>query len=163
MNATTVRVSLIALSLSMLGACAEARPAGSPADTDLSVVDEGGSSLPGEYKLWSPRSKDECTTSNSSCSVNLAEGDYYLTFKKLHGGRLAAAGGTGSTGGERATGCLRARVHLVPGQEIVCKKVAEFNCSREATETMNCGAASAAKNGPGAKSAAPNELPPDGQ
>jgi hypothetical protein len=154
-------VVLSLLAVAALAACAGARPAGSAPDTDLSVFEEGGSSVPGEYSMWSPGNKDTCETSGSGCSVALPEGDYYLTFKKLRGGRLASAGG-GNAGGDRSSGCLRARVHLLPGVEIKCKKIAEYNCHRDATETMDCGPASSAKYGAAQhKPVPPAEPPPE--
>jgi hypothetical protein len=158
-----IRFSLVLslVAIAALAACAGARPAGSAPDTDLSVLDEGGGSVPGTYEMWGPREKDNCETSGSGCSVALPEGDYYLTFRKLRGGRLASAGG-GNAGGDRSSGCLRARVHLVPGVEIKCKKIAEYNCQRAATETMDCGPASSAKYGAAQhKPVPPPDLPPE--
>ena len=163
MKLESIRFSLV-LSLvaaASLAACAGAKSKDSPSDTDLSVVEEGGSSVPGEYSMWSPKNKDGCETSGSGCSVALPEGDYYLTFKKLRGGRLASSGG-GNAGGDRASGCLRARVHLLPGVEIKCKKIAEYNCQRAATETMDCGPASSVQYGAAQhKPVPPPELPPE--
>ena len=155
----TVAASLFLVS------CAAGKPAGSPADTDLYVVDDSGSSVPGDYEMWSPKNKDACSTSGSGCSVSLPEGDYYMTFAKMRGGRVNASGannGGGNIGGEKRAGCLRARVHLVPGVEIHCKKIAEYNCARQATETMDCGAAQSSRYGPAQKAPQPPaELPPE--
>jgi hypothetical protein len=95
-NASTARIAisrssllLAALVFASLAACAtDGHAAGGPADTDLSVVDEGGSSVPGQYELWG-HNKDNCTTGGSGSSVNLPEGDYTFTFTKERFGRLA--------------------------------------------------------------------------
>lgn len=140
MNVFSSRVCFMAMAL-ILTACAEARPKSDLPDTKLTVLDEGGSSIPGSYSLQGgPGKADSCETSGSGCPVNLPEGEYNLTFIKSGGGAMAKSSGTGGgyAGSERGVGCLRATVHLTPGASIVCKKVREYSCNRRAQETMQC-------------------------
>jgi len=135
-NALTSGLLVAALALA---GCAAARPPGSPPDTEVSVVDASGSSVPGEYELVGA-AKDSCQTSGDGCAVNLPEGDYSFRFSKTRYGRFAQAGGV-EAGGEKVSGCLRARVHLVPGTPITCKQLAPYSCAGSASETMDCGQA----------------------
>lgn len=142
MNASIARIALIAFALA---GCAELRPTSDYPDTDLGVVDEGGTSVAGEYVLWAKGHEESCRASGYSCPVNVPEGDYNLTFYKQNSGGMAQAGG-GNSGHDHFSGCLRARIHLVPGTAIKCKKLTEYNCAAGATETMDCGPARAAAN-----------------
>ena len=126
----------------LLTACAHARAPGAPPDTEVTVVDETGDAIPGEARFWSRAQGDQCSVSNQSCDLSLPAGDYSFTFRKVRAGSVGGSIG-GSTGGERGAGCLRARVHLVPGTKVVCKKRGEFNCAKGANETMDCGPAAA--------------------
>jgi len=130
----------------LLAACAETRPGGVPADTELSVLDDSGATIPGEYEISNPANKDVCNSSGASCAVNVPEGDYTLSFTKVRFGRLVTSGG-GNAGGDRGVGCLRARVHLVPGEKITCKQRVDFDCAESAVETMDCGPSAAARYG----------------
>jgi len=94
-----------------------------------------------------------------SCTVALPTGDYSLTFRKERAGRPGSQIG-GTVQSERAAGCLRARVHVVPGQKIVCKKKGEFNCAKGVYETMDCGNAAAVRYGYKPK---PGDEPPSEQ
>ncbi len=145
MNSPIARTALIGLAL-LLGACAEARPASDSPDTDLAVVDEAGTSIPGEYSLTGKGKEDSCHSSGSGCALNVPEGDYNLRFNKISLGFMASAGG-GNSGHDRGRGCLRARVHVVPGKPIICKKKAEYSCAAGVEETMDCGPASAPRYG----------------
>lgn len=131
----------------LLAACAHS-PSGGPADTDLNVTDELGEPLLGTIDLWSKKNQDKCVLYGSGCSVALPVGDYTMTFRKERAGRAGTQVG-GTVQSEKSAGCLRARVHIVPGQKVTCKKrkEAEFNCARGANETMDCGDAAAVRYG----------------
>ena len=128
----------------LLAACGETRQGGTPIDTELSVLDDAGGTIPGEYEISNPANQDICNTSSASCAVNVPAGDYNLNFTKVRFGRLVTSGG-GNGGGERGVGCLRARVHLVPGEKITCKQLKDFDCGEKAVETMDCGPAAIAR------------------
>jgi hypothetical protein len=144
--------------LAALAACAHARPEGSPAETEVTVVDEGGEPILGEVSFWSRLNTDHCTVDSTSCAVALPTGDYSFTFRKVRAGRVGGSIG-GSVGGEKMAGCLRARVHVTPGTKVVCKKSADFNCARGVYETMDCGASAAKRYG--YKPRPDDEPPPD--
>jgi hypothetical protein len=147
--------------LLLLTACAGARPAGAPAETEVQVVDEAGEVILGNVSFWSRKGVEECSIDNSdSCTISLPTGDYSFTFRKVRAGRVGGSIG-GTTGGEKAAGCLRARVHVVPGTKIVCKKRAEFNCAKGAYETMDCGNSAAVRYGYKPKPAGEDDSPPD--
>jgi len=147
-----------ALALLLVAACAE-RKADASADTEVQVVDELGEPLLGTSSMWSMRSQDQCTQYGGSCTVAVPLGDYALTFRKERAGRPGSSIG-GQVQAEKAAGCLRARVHVVPGRKIVCKKNGEFNCAKGVYETMDCGSAAAVRYGYKPK---PEDEPPQGQ
>ena len=148
----------ILLALLLATACAERRADGPP-DTEVQVTDELGEPLIGTSSFWSMRTNDKCVQYGSSCTVAVPLGDYSFTFRKERAGRVATQIG-GTVQSERSAGCLRARVHVVPGQKIVCKKHGEFTCAKGVYETMDCGAAAAVRYGYKPK---PGEEPPDNQ
>ena len=148
----------IALALLLLTACA-GRKADGPPDTEVQIVDELGEPLLGSSSFWSRNVQDKCIQSGEACTVALPTGDYSLTFKKERAGRAGSQIG-GTVQSERSAGCLRARVHVVPGQKIVCKKKADFNCEKGVYETMDCGAAAAVRYGYKPR---PEDEPPPGQ
>ena len=125
--------------------CAHAQADGPP-DTEVTVGDELGEPLLGNISFWSRHTQDKCQLYGSSCTVALLTGDYALTFRKERAGRVASQIG-GTVQSEKQAGCLRARVHVVPGQKIVCKKKGEFNCAKGASETLDCGTAAAVRYG----------------
>lgn len=135
----------IGLALMLLAACAGRRPDG-PADTEVQVVDELGEPLLGTSSLWSRDTNDKCVQYGQSCTVALPSGDYSLIFRKERAGRPGSQLG-GTVQSEKAAGCLRARVHVVPGQKIVCKKKADYSCEKGVDETMDCGNAAAVRYG----------------
>ena len=128
------------------GCATSGSSSGGGAWTDVSVVDEKGDSIAGEILLWSRGTEEKCMQDGASCPVQVAAGFYSMHFRKMRAGRLAQFGGT-SAGGDKASGCLRARINLVPGLKITCRKKAEFNCSKGANETMDCGEAAASRVG----------------
>src|SRR5262249_11538161 len=103
----------------LLAACAHAGGNG-PADTEIQVLDRSGQPLSGSITLWSRGDKDNCTIYGSSCTVALPTGDYSVTFHKERAGRVGGSIG-GPVQGTKSSGCLRARVHVVPGQKVQCK------------------------------------------
>ena len=104
-----------------LAACAHARDPNAPPDTEVTVVDETGDPILGHAAFYSRDAKDDCSVNSSSCVVTLPAGDYSFTFRKERPGKAGTSiGGMVST--EHGAGCLRARVHLTPGQKISCKK-----------------------------------------
>jgi hypothetical protein len=117
-----------------------------PPDTEVTVVDETGEPILGSVNFWSQAAKDNCSLSNSSCTVAVPAGDYSFTFRKERAGRAGSSIG-GMVQDARGSGCLRARVHVVPGQKISCKKTSEYNCGRGIYGNMDCGAAAAARYG----------------
>jgi hypothetical protein len=129
----------------LLAACADAGGSG-PADTEFQVLDRSGEPLLGTINLWSRGDKDNCTIYGSSCTVSLPTGDYSVTFHKEPAGRVS-----GSVGGQvqdtKASSCLRARVHVVPGQKVVCKKTGEFTCAQGAYGNLDCGESDSARYG----------------
>lgn len=132
--------------LAVLVSCAHAKGPGEPADTEITVTDESGESILGEAFFYKGATKESCVIYGSSCTVAVPAGDYSLTFRKERAGRAGSSiGGTVSSG--RLKGCLRAVVHVVPGQKLFCKKKGEFNCAKGAYETLDCGDASAVKSG----------------
>ncbi|TMA32895.1 MAG: hypothetical protein E6J88_01640 [Deltaproteobacteria bacterium] len=148
----------IALALLLLTACAGRKPDGPP-DTEVQIVDELGDPLLGTSSFWARATQDKCVQYGESCTVALPTGDYSLTFRKERAGRPGSQIG-GTVQSERAAGCLRARVHVVPGQKIVCKKKGEFNCAKGVYETMDCGNAAAVRYGYKPK---PGDEPPSEQ
>jgi hypothetical protein len=153
-----MRILLAALLFT--AACAH-KNADGPQDTEVTVTDELGEPLLGTISFWSRSTQDKCTLYGSSCTVAVPTGDYSMSFRKERAGRVASQVG-GTVQSEKSAGCLRARVHVVPGQKIACKKrkEAEFNCARGANETMDCGTAAAVRYG--YKPRADDE-PPTGQ
>jgi hypothetical protein len=133
------------LALALTPACATTREGGPPS-TDISVLDEHGDGIAGEIKLWSRKAEDKCVQEAQSCFVEVPAGFYTLTFLKMRAGRLGMGQGRGGAG-EKTTGCLRARVQLLPGKKVVCKKRGEFNCEPGGQETMDCGEAAATRYG----------------
>ena len=154
-----MRILLAALLLA--AACAHGRADGTP-DTEVTVTDEGGEPLLGTVSFWARGdTQDKCVLYGTSCTVALATGDYAMSFRKERAGRVASQVG-GTVQSEKSAGCLRARVHVVPGQKITCRKrkEAEFNCAKGANETMDCGAAAATRYGYKPR---PDDEPPQGQ
>ena len=139
-------LACVLTSCAFSAACATTSGGGGVAYTDLSVVDEKGDSMAGEISLWSRGAEEKCMQDGLSCPVQVAAGLYSMNFRKMRAGRLAQFGGT-SAGGDKGSGCLRAKINLVPGKKIVCKKKAEFNCNKGAYETMDCGEAAATRYG----------------
>jgi hypothetical protein len=135
----------ILLALTLLTACA-GRKADGPAETDVQITDELGDPLLGTSSFWSRNTQDKCVQYGSSCAVSVPTGDYSLTFRKERAGRPGSQIG-GPVQTEKSAGCLRARVHVTPGQKIVCKKKGEFNCAKGVYETMDCGGAAAMRYG----------------
>jgi hypothetical protein len=135
----------LALAL-LLASCAHGGQADGPADTEIEVHDQGGDPLLGSMSFWSRDKKDNCTVYGASCSVSLPAGDYSVTFHKERAGRVASQVG-GPVQEARRSGCLKARVHLVPGQKIVCRQTGEFNCSAGAYGNLDCGGSDAARYG----------------
>ena len=133
------------LALVLLTACAERRADG-PADTEVSIVDEQGEPLLGSASFWSRNTNDKCVQYGASCAVAIPTGDYSLTFRKERAGRVASQVG-GTVQSEKAAGCLRARVHVIPGQKIVCRKTRPFDCAKGAYDNMDCGGAAAVRYG----------------
>jgi hypothetical protein len=120
--------------------------------TDVSVVDEKGDSIAGEVSLFGKGVDEKCLQDGYSCPIDAPAGTFALSFRKMRAGRLANLGsanptGSGSANSDKGVGCLRARVQVTPGQKIVCKKKAEFNCARGVWDTMDCGDANASKFG----------------
>jgi hypothetical protein len=144
----TSRAALAALLLAA-SACAGSRYPGVE-DTLVVVTDEAGEVLAGEVSLYSRSAEDRCETDDHPCSMRVPGGFYSIGFRKARPTRVTSGIG-GSTGDERYRGCLRARVKLVPGTMITCKKQLEFNCARGAYDTMECGPATAARYGYKAK------------
>ncbi|MGZ6142236.1 MAG: hypothetical protein ACXWLM_02805 [Myxococcales bacterium] len=134
------------LALTLLTAACAGRKADGPPDTEVQVTDELGDSLIGNISLWSRNTQDKCEQYGSACTVAVPTGDYSMTFRKERAGRPGSSIG-GTVQSERSAGCLRARVHVVPGQKIVCKKTGEFNCAKGVYETMDCGNAAAVRYG----------------
>jgi hypothetical protein len=141
----------------LLAACAHAPAADGPPETEVAVLDEAGEPLLGNVSFWSRNRTDECTVYGSSCAVSLPTGDYSFTFRKERAGRTGSSIG-GMVPTEKLAGCLRSRVHVTPGQKIVCKKTGEFNCARGAYETMDCGNSAAVRYGYKAR---PGDEPPE--
>ena len=137
-------------------ACAHAQSPDTSPQTEVTVVDEAGDPLLGSISFWSRNANDECTVYGSSCSVSVPTGDYSFTFRKQRAGRVGSSIG-GQVQAERNAGCLRARVHITPGQKVTCKKKADFNCARGVYETMDCGSAAAVRYGYKAR---PEDEPP---
>jgi hypothetical protein len=135
----------ILLALLALTACAGRRAEG-PQDTEVQIVDEQGEPLLGTSSFWSRDTNDKCVQYGASCAVALPTGDYSLTFRKERAGRPGSSLG-GTVQSEKSAGCLRARVHVVPGQKIVCKKTQPFNCEKGVYDNMDCGAAAAVRYG----------------
>jgi hypothetical protein len=129
-----------------LAACAHGSGDSGQQGTDIEVLDSDGSPLLGSVSFWSRDAKDECTVYGSTCSISLPTGDYSVTFHKERAGRAG-----GSIGGQvqstRRSGCLRARVHVIPGQKISCRKIGEFSCSQGAYGNLDCGQSDAARYG----------------
>ncbi len=140
--------------------CAHAKADGPP-DTEVSVTDELGEPLLGTISFWSRNTQDKCVLYGTACAVAVPLGDYAMGFRKERAGRPGSQIG-GTVQSEKSGGCLRAKVHVIPGQKIVCKKrqEAEFNCARGANETMDCGNSAAARYGYKAR---PEDEPPPGQ
>ncbi|HUJ27142.1 MAG TPA: hypothetical protein VLW85_14045 [Myxococcales bacterium] len=135
------------LALLLLLSCATVpKDPNAPPDTEVSVLDETGDPIMGSVSFYSRNGKDECNLSASSCNVAVPAGDYSFTFRKERAGRTGAAIG-GMVQSERGAGCLRARVHVVPGQKITCKKTSEYNCGKGIYGNMDCGLANASKYG----------------
>ena len=149
-----MRIALVLL----LAACAARKPDGPP-DTVVQIVDEQGEPLLGTSSFWSHEATEDCTQYGESCAVALPGGDYSLTFHKERAGRPGGSIG-GAVSAEKSAGCLRARVHVVPGQKIVCRKKADFNCAKGVYETMDCGNAAAVRYGYEPK---PEDEPPASQ
>jgi hypothetical protein len=135
------------LVLLLAAGCAHSNPNG-PADTEVAVTDELGEPLLGTISFWSRITQDKCVLYGTGCTVAVPVGDYTMSFRKERGGRPGSSVG-GTVQSEKQGGCLRARVHVVPGQKIVCKKRKEmdFNCAKGASETMDCGTAAAVRYG----------------
>jgi hypothetical protein len=129
----------------LLLACAHAQNPDAPPYTEVTVLDESGEPLLGSIDFYSRAAKDDCSLSGASCTVAVPAGDYSFTFRKEKPGRAGSSIG-GQVQTERGTGCLRARVHVVPGQKISCKKTQEYNCGKGIYGNMDCGVASAALN-----------------
>jgi hypothetical protein len=144
----------------LLASCAHGGQAEGPQDTEIQVVDQAGDPLIGSMSFWSRGPKDKCTVYGASCSVALPAGDYSFTFHKERAGRPGSSIG-GQVQEAKRSGCLKARVHVVPGRKIVCKQVGDFNCFSGAYGNLDCGAADAAKSG-GATAAPEDEPPPVG-
>ena len=137
---------MLAAALLLCTACAHGSGGASTPDTEVTVLDEAGEPILGQVSFWSRNKEDYCSVDGSSCFVSVPTGDYAFTFRKVRAGRVGGSIG-GTTGGEKTGGCLRSRVHVIPGTKITCKKTAEFNCNRGAYETMDCGASAAVKYG----------------
>jgi hypothetical protein len=128
----------------VLASCATGRPPGSPAESALTVVDQDGTELIGEFKLvgLDVQAKDSCLLDGSSCGVAVPAGVYLLKFYKMRGGRVGHIQRQGATASARAAGCLLSRVKVAPGEKIVCKSNGGFDpCRRTRLHTMDCGAA----------------------
>jgi hypothetical protein len=135
----------LALSLLLASACAGRRPAddlpGPPAGSvpvQISILDKGGDALAGEVDLFGAADRDRCVIDGKGCTLQLPPGDYALVFRR------APRKGRGEAEVQKAAGCLRARVTVLAGRAIVCKRRAAYNCSDSASETLDCGPAKAA-------------------
>lgn len=135
----------ILLVLLLAAGCAHTQADGPP-DTEVSITDELGEPLLGNLSFWSRNTQDKCQQYGASCTVALPTGDYALSFRKERAGRPGSQIG-GTVQSEKQAGCLRARVHVVPGQKVVCKKRGEFNCAKGANETLDCGTSAAVRYG----------------
>jgi hypothetical protein len=143
----------IALAL-LLASCAHGGQPDGPPDTEIQVLDQGGDPMLGSMSFWSRNAKDTCSVNASSCAVAIPAGDYSFTFHKERAGRPGSSIG-GQVQEAKRSGCLKARVHVVPGQKIVCKQTGDFNCNSGAYGNLDCGASDAARFG--AKPAAEDE------
>ncbi len=120
--------------------------------TDISIIDEKGDAIAGEISLFGKGVDEKCRQDGYSCPIEAPAGTFALSFRKMRAGRLASLGsanptGSSSSNSDKGIGCLRTRVQFVPGKKIVCKKKAEFNCTRGVWDTMDCGEASASRFG----------------
>jgi hypothetical protein len=120
--------------------------ANGPQSSEIQVLDEQGEPLLGVIGLWSRANKDDCTIYGSGCTIALPTGDYTLSFHKERSGRVGSSIG-GQVTQARRSGCLRARVHVIPGQKIVCKKIGEYSCNQGAYGNLDCGTSDAARYG----------------
>src|SRR5207302_10035762 len=114
----------IVLALLLLTACAGRKPDGPP-DTEVQIVDELGEPLLGTSSFWARVTQDKCVQYGESCTVALPTGDYSLTFRKERAGRPGSQIG-GTVESERVAGCLRGRVHVGPGQNVVGRQEGEL-------------------------------------
>ncbi len=139
-----MKVICLSASLVLLASCATGRPPGSPAESALTVTDQDGTELIGEFKLLGldVQAQDSCLLDGSSCGVSVPAGVYLLKFYKQRGGRVGHVQRQGPTASARAAGCLLSRVKVTPGDKIVCKSNGGFDpCRRTRVHTMDCGPA----------------------
>ena len=137
---------LLPLLVAALAACATTQDPNKPPETEIIVLDETGEPILGEVQLWSRKIQDQCTVYDEGCGLSLPGGAYSFTFRKLRSGTFASSSGGGS-GSQRGAGCLKAKITLVPGEKVVCKKTADFNCNRGAFGSLDCGKANEARYG----------------
>ena len=153
MNRLTPPAAALAAAAAFLAsACATTGKYGNIPSTDISVVDEKGESLAGEISVFGRNVDERCMQDGYSCPIEAPAGTFALSFRKMRAGRVGSLASANPSGGQatssaKGVGCLRARVQLLPGKKIVCKKKAEFNCTVGVWETMDCGDASAARYG----------------
>jgi hypothetical protein len=133
------------LPILLLLSCAHGQQGDLP-DTEIQVLDQTGDPMLGSMSFWSRNTKDSCSVNATSCGVTLPAGDYSFTFHKERAGRPGSSIG-GQVQEAKRSGCLKARVHVVPGQKIICKQTGDFNCNAGAYGNLDCGASDAARSG----------------